>query len=133
MVISLLSEINDAYKAGTYTLDEAKKIAADEVRQMRYGETGYFWIDQSDGTNVVLLGSDTEGTNRMETEDAKGYKMVEDTQIMYFLKKERLNLHRSVPTVSILNHLTGWSVQEIIPIILILLLKSRTRYFPAMQ
>ena len=65
VVISLLSEINDAYKAGTYTLDEAKKIAADEVRQMRYGEAGYFWIDQSDGTNVVLLGSDTEGTNRM--------------------------------------------------------------------
>ena len=50
--------------------------------------------------------------------------MVEDTQIMYFLKKERLNLHRSVPTVSILNHLTGWSVQEIIPIILILLFSS---------
>lgn len=45
VVISLLSEINDAYKAGTYTLDEAKKIAADEVRQMRYGEAGYFWID----------------------------------------------------------------------------------------
>ncbi len=44
VVISLLSEINDAYKAGTYTLDEAEKIAADEVRQMRYGETGYFWI-----------------------------------------------------------------------------------------
>lgn len=37
-----------------------QKIAADEVRQMRYGEAGYFWIDQSDGTNVVLLGSDTE-------------------------------------------------------------------------
>ena len=144
VVISLLSEINDAYKAGTYTLDEAKKIAADEVRQMRYGETGYFWIDQSDGTNVVLLGSDTEGTNRMETEDAKGYKMVKEIIRVavedgggytdyVFPKKERLNLHRSVPTVSILNHLTGWSVQEIIPIILILLLKSRTRYFPAMQ
>lgn len=67
-----------AYKAGTYTLDEAKKIAADEVRQMRYGEAGYFWIDQSDGTNVVLLGSDTEGTNRMETKDAKGYQMVKE-------------------------------------------------------
>ena len=39
VVISLLSEINDAYKAGTYTLDEAKKIAADEVRQMRSGLT----------------------------------------------------------------------------------------------
>lgn len=78
VVISLLSEINDEYKAGTYTLDEAKKIAADEVRQMRYGEAGYFWIDQSDGTNVVLLGSDTEGTNRMETEDANGYQMVKE-------------------------------------------------------
>lgn len=35
VVISLLSEIYDEYKAGAYTLDEAKKIAADEVRQMR--------------------------------------------------------------------------------------------------
>lgn len=78
VVISLLTEINDEYKDGTYTLDEAQKIAADEVRQMRYGETGYFWIDQSDGTNVVLLGNDTEGTNRMETEDANGYKMVKE-------------------------------------------------------
>ena len=78
VVISLLSEINDEYKAGTYTLDEAKKIAADEVRQMRYGDAGYFWIDQSDGTNVVLLGSDTEGTNLMETQDAEGYQMVKE-------------------------------------------------------
>ena len=42
------------------------------------GSAGYFWIDQSDGTNVVLLGSDTEGTNRMETKDAKGYQMVKE-------------------------------------------------------
>lgn len=78
VVISLLSEINDEYKAGTYTLDEAKKIAADEVRQMRYGDAGYFWIDQSTEQNVVLLGSDTEGTNRMETQDAEGYQMVKE-------------------------------------------------------
>lgn len=78
VVISLLTEINEEYKAGTYTLDEAKQIAAEEVRQMRYGEAGYFWIDQSDGTNVVLLGSDTEGTNRMDTKDAKGYQMVKE-------------------------------------------------------
>ena len=78
VVISLLSEVYDEYKAGAYTLDEAKKIAADEVRQMRYGDSGYFWIDQSDGTSVVLLGSDTEGTNRMETQDAEGYQMVKE-------------------------------------------------------
>ena len=74
-VISLLTEINQEYEDGTYTLDEAKKVAADEVREMRYGDSGYFWVDESDGTNVVLLGSDTEGTNRMETKDAAGYQM----------------------------------------------------------
>ena len=129
VVISLLTEINEEYKAGTYTLDEAKQIAAEEVRQMRYGEAGYFWIDQSDGTNVVLLGSDTEGTNRMDTKDAKGYQMVKE---IIRVAVERQNLPRSVPTVSTLNRLTGWSVPEIIRIILILPLQSRTRYFPAM-
>lgn len=77
-VISLLQEINAEYEAGKYTLEEAKKLAADEVREMRYGEAGYFWIDESDGTNVVLLGNDTEGTNRMETKDADGYQMVKE-------------------------------------------------------
>lgn len=78
VVISLLSEINNEYKAGRYSLDEAKKIAADEIRQMRYGEAGYFWVDQSDGKNIVLLGSSTEGTNRMNTKDAEGYQMVKE-------------------------------------------------------
>ena len=77
-VISLLTEINQEYEDGTYTLDEAKKVAADEVREMRYGDSGYFWVDESDGTNVVLLGSDTEGTNRMGTKDAAGYQMVKE-------------------------------------------------------
>lgn len=78
VVISLLSEINNEYKAGRYSLDEAKKIAADEIRQMRYGNGGYFWVDQSYGKNVVLLGSSTEGTNRMNTKDADGYQMVKE-------------------------------------------------------
>ena len=78
VVISLLSEINNEYKAGRYSLDEAKKIAADEIRQMRYGNGGYFWVDQSDGKNIVLLGSSTEGTNRMNTKDADGYQMVKE-------------------------------------------------------
>lgn len=78
VVISLLSEINNEYKSGKYTLDEAKKIAADEIRQMRYGEAGYFWVDQSDGKNIVLLGNSTEGTNRMNTKDAEGYQMIKE-------------------------------------------------------
>lgn len=77
-VISLCQVIYDKYQAGEYTEDEAKKIAADEIRALRYGDGGYFWVDQYDGTNVVLLGSQTEGTNRMETKDAAGYQMVKE-------------------------------------------------------
>ncbi|UMZ00955.1 methyl-accepting chemotaxis protein [Roseburia rectibacter] len=77
-VVSLCQTIYDQYQAGVYTEEEAKKLAADEIRQLRYGDGGYFWVDQYDGTNVVLLGNDTEGTNRMETKDANGYQMVKE-------------------------------------------------------
>lgn len=76
--ISLCQTIYDQYRAGIYTEEEAMTLAADEIREMRYGDSGYFWVDQYDGTNVVLLGSDTEGTNRMDTKDANGYQMVKD-------------------------------------------------------
>ena len=79
VVMSLLSEINDQYKAGVFaSLDEAKDVAAKEVRQMRYGDSGYFWVDTSTGTNVVLLGGDSEGTNRMEAKDGNGFQMVKE-------------------------------------------------------
>ena len=77
-VISLCQSIYDRYEAGEYTLDEAKKLAADQIRDLRYGEAGYFWADTYDGTNIVLLGSDTEGTNRIGAKDANGYEMEKD-------------------------------------------------------
>lgn len=77
-VISLIDTVNKNQEVGVYTLDEAKKLAADLVRELRYGEAGYFWIDTYDGTNVVLLGGDKEGTNRLDTTDSNGYKMVEE-------------------------------------------------------
>ena len=36
-VISLCQTIYDQYQAGVYTEEEAKKLAADEIRQLRYG------------------------------------------------------------------------------------------------
>lgn len=75
-VISLLTNINTKVTNGEFTEDEGKKLAADLVRDMKYGTDGYFWIDTLDGTNVVLLGKDTEGKNRMESKDANGFQMV---------------------------------------------------------
>ncbi|WP_099468434.1 methyl-accepting chemotaxis protein [Konateibacter massiliensis] len=76
--ISLIDAINQKAENGEYTTEEAKKLAADLIRGLSYGEAGYFWIDQYDGTNVVLLGGDVEGTNRLETKDANGYEMIKN-------------------------------------------------------
>lgn len=77
-VITLLEKIYAEYQDGAYSEEEARKLAADLVRELRYGESGYFWIDTYEGDNVVLLGQDTEGTNRMEAEDSQGYQMIKD-------------------------------------------------------
>lgn len=77
-VISLLETYQAEIEAGTYTKEEGMKIAADKIRALRYGGEGYFWVDQSDGTNVVLLGNEIEGTNRLSTKDVTGFEMVRD-------------------------------------------------------
>ena len=76
-VISLCQGIYNQYEAGEYTLEEAKKLAADQIRDLRYGNNGYFWVDTYDGTNVVLLGNDTEGTNRMDAVDTNGFTYIQ--------------------------------------------------------
>ncbi len=75
-VVSLLQNIYDDQQAGQYSEEEAKKLAADLVRDLRYKEGGYFWIDTTDGTNVVLLGKEAEGTNRIDAKDTNGYEMI---------------------------------------------------------
>lgn len=75
-VITLLEGIYAKQQSGEYTEEEAKKLAADLVRDIRYGESGYFWIDTYEGTNVVLLGNETEGTNRMEAKDVNGFAFI---------------------------------------------------------
>jgi Methyl-accepting chemotaxis protein len=75
--ISLLQGIYNKQQAGEYTEEQAKKLAADMVRSLKYGEDGYFWIDTYEGDNVVLLGSKTEGTNRINFQDKKGTYVVQ--------------------------------------------------------
>lgn len=77
-VITLLEGIYAKQQAGEYTEEEAKKLAADLIRELRYGESGYFWIDTYEGTNVVLLGNETEGTNRMDLKDVNGTPFIKE-------------------------------------------------------
>ena len=76
-VVSLIAAIDAKREKGEYTLEEAKKRAADLVRELRYGDNGYFWIDTYEGDNIVLLGDEkTEGTNRMDKQDVNGFYLI---------------------------------------------------------
>jgi methyl-accepting chemotaxis protein len=76
--VSILQNIYNQQLAGTYTKEEAEKIAADLLRNMRYGEDGYFWADTTEGECVVLLGNLTEGTNRADAKDVNGYPFIQE-------------------------------------------------------
>ncbi|MDD5438234.1 MAG: cache domain-containing protein [Patescibacteria group bacterium] len=64
---SVLDQLNKKAQAGEIKLSYAKKLGADILREMRYGQDGYFFADTSEGVNVVLYGDKTvEGKNRRD-------------------------------------------------------------------
>ncbi|KJR47396.1 Methyl-accepting chemotaxis protein [Desulfosporosinus sp. I2] len=70
---SLVQDIYNRQQKGEYTPEEAKKKAADLVRNLRFDKENYFWIDTTDGVNVVLLGREaSEGKSRYESKDSQG-------------------------------------------------------------
>lgn len=76
--VSMLQAIYDKSQKGEISFEEAKKLGADLLRELRFGEEGYFWADTSKGVNVVLLGNDTEGTNRFNAQDVNGHYFIQD-------------------------------------------------------
>jgi len=75
--ISMLAQINKMKEQGIFTEEQAKKYGADILRELRYDKDGYFWADTEDGVNVVLYGSKTEGTNRINFQDVKGTYIIQ--------------------------------------------------------
>jgi methyl-accepting chemotaxis protein len=71
--VSMLQAISNKQQQGEMTLEQAKKLGADLLRELRYGTEGYFWADTTEGVNVVLYGrKDVEGKNRLEDKDKNG-------------------------------------------------------------
>ena len=71
--VSMLQAIFTKHQQGDITLEQAKKLGADLLRDLRYGTEGYFWADTTEGVNVVLYGrKDVEGKNRLEDKDQQG-------------------------------------------------------------
>ena len=96
--VSLFNPFAERAARGEIPLDQAKKQAADLLRQLRYDHEGYFWADTVDGVNVVLLGRGDEGKSRIDKVDARGGRFVQDFlhngcagggyTDYYFVKKE---------------------------------------------
>lgn len=79
IAISVIDQIHERQLAGEFTEEEAKKYAADLVREMKYDNgNGYFWIDTYEGVNVVLLGRDTEGQSRWDSKDPNGNYFIQE-------------------------------------------------------
>jgi len=77
--VSMLKAIDARRLTGDINLDEAKETGAFLLRELRYGEDGYFWADTKEGVNVVLYGrKDVEGRNRLEDKDPNGIYYVKE-------------------------------------------------------
>ncbi len=77
--VSMLQAIYEKSQRGEMTLEQAKELGAELLRNLKYGTDGYFWADTTEGVNVVLYGrKDAEGKNRLESTDAKGAYFVKD-------------------------------------------------------
>ena len=71
--VSMLQAISAKHQRGEMTIEKAKELGADLLRELKYGTDGYFWADTTEGVNVVLYGrKDVEGRNRLEDKDQKG-------------------------------------------------------------
>jgi methyl-accepting chemotaxis protein len=74
---SLVQSVYAKQQQGQLTEAAAQKQAADLVRSMRYDNGNYFWIDTTDGVNVVMLGEPIEGKSRWDAVDARGNKFIQ--------------------------------------------------------
>lgn len=76
--LSLIDALSKQYESENISEEVIKYKIAEIIRNLRYGDSSYFWVDTSDGTNVVLYDSETEGTNRYNFQDINGKYVVQE-------------------------------------------------------
>lgn len=77
--ISMLAAIDKKHKHGDMSQQEALQLGAELLRELRYGDEGYFWADTQEGVNVVLYGrKDVEGKNRLDEKDSDGVYFIRE-------------------------------------------------------
>jgi methyl-accepting chemotaxis protein len=78
-VATQIQGVKNQVTAGILTPAEGKILAADIIRNAKYGESGYFFVYGLDGMTIVLLGdAAVEGTSRIDLKDANGKMIVQE-------------------------------------------------------
>ena len=78
-ITSQLTGVMNQVNAGVLSEEAGELVAADVIRNAKYGESGYFWADDLEGNNVVFPGrEDVEGTNRDGLQDIYGTYLIQD-------------------------------------------------------
>ena len=79
LAMSTLQRVYERHQKGEMTLDEAKALGGDILRNMHFGKDGYVWADTSQGVNVAMLGKQNiEGKSRFDQQDFKGTYMMRE-------------------------------------------------------
>lgn len=77
--ITLLDYAYNQFQEGTLTENEAMQLGQSLVKQLRYGESGYFWIDHIDGTLIAHPEiPQNEGKNRLNIQDPEGTYLIQN-------------------------------------------------------
>jgi len=69
----------EQFQTGKMNEEDAKKLGISLVKKLNYGESGYFWIDNTDGVLIAhpLLEA-SEGNNRSNIQDPKGTYLIKN-------------------------------------------------------
>ena len=77
--ITLLNYAYSQYQSGELTEQQAQQLGHTLIKQLHYGESGYFWIDRTDG---VLIAHpeipQNEGQNRIDIQDPEGTYLIKN-------------------------------------------------------
>jgi len=77
--VSLLQGFANKVETGELESDQAKELAAYMLKNLFYGENGYFFTDTKEGIHVSMPGTEhLVGTSRMDYEDAHGNLFVKN-------------------------------------------------------
>ncbi|NMA69816.1 MAG: HAMP domain-containing protein [Desulfitobacterium sp.] len=78
MAYSLVENVYAEQQKGSLTEEEGKVKAAQLLRELRFDDGNYVWVDTSQRINVVYLGTDSEGKSRIDAVDPNGFPYIQE-------------------------------------------------------